>query len=135
MGSIVNFDCELQLDPGVLGGLSEEARQFLHGTLGGKMARTGEWGWCSVAQALDPQGVPCVTLCQTGRPSHDAMFVWVYCASRAQYELYFAPYGDPPAAGPIMVAHALAGMLEHVTAHGFEDAFRQLQVHFVELKP
>ena len=123
MGSIVRVDLELEL--GVLDGLPEEARQFLHGTLGGNCAHLGDWSWYRVAPTIDPGGIPCIAFCHTGRPSRDTMLVWVYCAARARYELYFAPYGDPPAAGPIDVAHSVAHVLEYVASHGFEAAIEQ----------
>lgn len=127
MGSIARLDLELEL--GALDGLPEEARHFLHGTLGGYCATLGDWGFYDIVHMLDPRGVWCITLCHAGRASHDTMFVWMYCAARALYELYFAPYGSPPAAGPIAMAHTLAQVLEYVTAHGFEAANKQLDTY------
>lgn len=128
-GPIVSLDLELGLDD-VPSGLPEEAQQFLHGTLGGNCALVGDWSWHRVAPTLDPHGIPCITFCHTGRPSHDTTFIWVYCASRALYELYFAPYGDPPAAGPIAAAHTLAQVLEYVTANGFQAVMEQMHTYF-----
>lgn len=116
--TFVCLGLDLELESGVLDGVPEEVVRFIR-SLNGKCARLGDWTWSRVAHTSDPQASRCVALCHAGRPSHDTMFVWVYSTARSMYELYFAPYGDPPTLGPLATAHTLSCLLDYVETHDF----------------
>ena len=127
---IRHFDLDMDLDVGAARDLPEDTREFVlvqRGALGGKCALVNGWGWNRIAKTVDTRGTACITLCDVGRPSHDCMYVWVFSPARAQYELYFAPYGGEPSIGPLVVAHTLSELLEYCTTHGFQDVSTLLE--------